>query len=299
MTVEVWQHVRRELDRWSDQGLKAKIWVRDDDACEISDQLMRLRSLADRHGINIGLAVIPGMIRDDLVEALPGMQNSFHPMCHGWVHANYGQPGRPEEFGDGRPLSALRHDAEQAFKAFSGYFGSENVIFVPPFGRVTDALVNDLPRIGFSGLSVGPGLIERTMVRLNLRFPWTTSIKLPVATIATRSSVPRLDVQVDVIDWGRRTARDRSTVAAELVANLYLRRKGLLPCDHPVGLLTHHLAHDEPIWQLCDEVLGVLTRHDAVEPVSAALLQRPVPSEARRQRTVLQSADTSAFSRPG
>jgi hypothetical protein len=30
--------------------------------------------------------------------------------------------------------------------------------------------------------------------------------------------------------------------------------------DEPIGLLTHHLVHDEPIWFFCEQVLDHLLR---------------------------------------
>jgi peptidoglycan/xylan/chitin deacetylase (PgdA/CDA1 family) len=284
MTTEAWDTVRRELDRWADQGLTARFWLRDDDACALSVHLTRLHALADRHDITIGLAVIPGKIERDLVRALSGLKNRFHPMCHGWNHENYGRPGEPEEFGHGRPLSALRLDAEQAYKVFSDYFGGGDAIFVPPFARITSALVDCLSQIGFAAVSTGPGVLERAVLRLDGRLPWIPVVKLPV-----RSPVPRIDVHIDLIDWQRRTARDQGSVAVELAANLRLRRRGFLPVNHPVGFLTHHLVHDEAIWRLCDELFGMLRRHVSVEILSAASLIRPV----RQGSPSAQSKDAS------
>jgi hypothetical protein len=270
MIAPAWQSVRQELDRWSLQGLKARFWVRDDDACEMSGQLDRLRGLADRHDINIGLAIIPAKVHHNLVNAFPHLGKRFQPMCHGWQHANYGQAGQPEEFGDCRPLRALREDAEKAYKVFTGHFGIDCPIFVPPFSRIASDLVTDLPRIGFAGLSAGPGLMERRLLRLSAHLPW-----MPVLRLRTETPVPRFDVQIDLIDWSRSTARQPETVAADLVANLRLRRRGFLPCDRPIGLLTHHLVHDEPIWRLCDDILEMLKRHEAVGFLSAAHLIVP------------------------
>jgi peptidoglycan/xylan/chitin deacetylase (PgdA/CDA1 family) len=247
--------------------------------------------LADTFNVNIGLAVIPGRIEHEFVHALLAADRAFFPMCHGWNHTNYGRPGEPEEFGHGRPFDAIRSDAEQAYKVFAGYFGADNAIFVPPFGRITSALLQELSHIGFAGVSTGPRFLERTLLRLNLRLEWTPVVKIP-----RRTTIPRFDVQIDVIDWKRRTARNSASIAAELVANLGLRRRGFLPFDHPVGLLTHHLAHDEPIWRLCNELLEALRRHDAVEPLNANDLLRLVPERALldKSRCSIRSVDASS-----
>jgi peptidoglycan/xylan/chitin deacetylase (PgdA/CDA1 family) len=285
MITKTWRDVRRELDRWADQGLKARFWIRDDDACELSAQLSRLQALAHTYNVNIGLAVIPGSVRSDFIPWLLAANRAFFPMCHGWNHANYGRPGKPEEFGNGRPLAAVRRDAEQAYEVFSGHFGATNVVFVPPFGRIAPALIEDLPRIGFTALSTGPRRSERMMLRLDLRLPWTPAIRIP-----RPSGIPRFDIHVDVIDWTRRTARDRDAIAAELLANLRLRRRGMLPSSHPIGLLTHHLAHDEAIWRSCHELLDALCGHEAVEPLDADRLFRTAP-----QRPLVSAASLDAW----
>lgn len=271
MTVGAWQGVQHELDRWAYQGLKARFWVRDDDAVELSPQLSQLQAFAERFQLEIGLAVIPAKIQQDLVAALADQGLRFLPMCHGWLHANYGRPGRPEEFGPGRPLAALRRDAEQSYAVFSGYFGQKHAVFVPPFGQIKPALIQHLPQIGFSAISMGPGWSERAALRLVGRAPWAPSIK-----IRRTSEIPRIDVQIDVIDWKRKTARTPDVVAADLLANLRLRRKRCIPLDDPIGILTHHLVHDKAIWRLCDQLLDMLCQHAATARVTATQLVRSV-----------------------
>jgi hypothetical protein len=295
MTNEAWQDISRELDRWTDRGLTARFWVRDDDAHEMSAQLARLHAFAERYDLNVGLAVIPGRIRSDFPPVLADMKRRFHPMCHGWNHANYGRAGKPEEFGDGRPLAALRSDAGLAYKAFSEFFGGKETFFVPPFGRIAPTLLKELPRIGFAAVSLtGPNALERGVLRLSSHLSW-----LPVVKIPSNSAIPRFDTHVDVIDWTRRTARDASAVAAELVANLRLRRRGFLPSDRPIGLLTHHLAHDENIWRLCDELLDVLRRHKAIEALNADCLLHSVRRSSPSKSAALGIPSESVSRRHG
>ena len=293
-TSDTWRDVRQELDRWADLGLKARFWIRDDDACELSPQLTRLQTLALTYDINVGLAVIPGKVKGEVVDWLLAAKRAFFPMCHGWQHTNYGRSGQPEEFGDNRPFAAVRLDAEHAYCAFTRYFGASDAIFVPPFGRIASALVEELPRIGFAAISTGPRLLERAMLRLHLRLRWTPIMKIP-----RKGPLPRFDVQIDVIDWERRTARDRAEIAAELVANLSLRRRGLLPPGHPVGLLTHHLAHDEAVWHLCHDLLDGLGQHEAVEPLGADSLFCLVPQRPLRGGARFDSRPADASSHPG
>jgi predicted deacetylase len=262
--TEAWRGMVRELDVWKDGGLRARFWVRDDDAVEMSGQLAQLHDIADRHELNIGLAVIPGKMRPGFVDILAQMRKRFYPMCHGWVHADYGRPGKPGEFGRDRPFSRLRSDAEQAYTVFSNCFGTTRAIFVPPNGRITFGLRKALPRIGFAAVSTGPSYFERKILRMSSALPW-----MPAVAIRMASVIPRFDVHIDVMDWRRKTARDSEAVAAEIVENLHLRRRGFLAPDHPIGLLTHHLVHDEQVWRLCNELLDALSAHETVDFVRA------------------------------
>jgi hypothetical protein len=258
--ADAWHSVRDELDCWVNSGLKAKFWVRDDDAIEPSEQLMRLRSLAASHDIRVGLAVIPGCVSRDLIKFLDRNAPQFYPMCHGWKHVNYNLKKRPAEFGPDRPISGLVSDAKSAFRVFSELFGSARAIFVPPFNRVTPTLIKSLPDIGFLGVSLMPNYFERKILQVGSRLNYNMPIKIPDFNVG-----PRIDVHIDVINWRARTAREIPAIANELVQHLRVRRLGFLRADAPIGLLTHHLVHDERIWRLCRDILGTLQSHQAVE----------------------------------
>jgi hypothetical protein len=261
MMSPLWENTRRELDLWAAQGLKAVFWVRDDDAFETSAQLARLHDLAVGHDITIGLAVIPAKLHPSLPLYMGKDGRRFHPMCHGWQHINHaGSGSKPAEFGRQRPVSALVNDARLAYRTFSDYFGEMNVVFVPPFGRISRTLVRALPEIGYTGISGAAGWLER---KLSLLSDW--NIRIPTVEPSCWSSIPRLDVQIDPIDWRNRTAHDPATIGQSLVRCLRARRSGLLASNLPIGLVTHHLAHDENVWQACDAVLQLLRRHEAIE----------------------------------
>jgi hypothetical protein len=256
-----WEAARRELDCWAIQGLKADFWVRDDDAVEISPQLARLHDLAENYDITIGLAVIPAKLHPSLPRYMSRDGQRFYPMCHGWRHINYAKGGRrPAEFGRQRPNSELVNDACLAYRAFAGYFGDNGVVFVPPYGRISKKLVKALPEIGFSGLSGAAGWLERKLSHLS---DW--NIRIPTVAPLSWSGVPRLDVQIDPIDWRNRTAHDPATISQALVRCLRARRNGWLASSLPIGFVTHHLAHNETIWQACDAVLRLVRRHEAVQ----------------------------------
>ncbi|WP_407158779.1 hypothetical protein [Bradyrhizobium sp. STM 3557] len=251
---------RRELDLWAARGLKASFWMRDDDAVEVSDSLVLLREIAARYAVKIGLAVIPGQAVPELTSFLETNARHFYPMCHGWQHINYNTRHKPAEFGAERPHPKLVHDAELALGSFSAAFRHVKPIFVPPFNRITPALIRALPRVGFFGVSLMPTLLEQKLARLGSKI----NVALPVPLPDLRSS-NRIDVHIDLINWQTRSAQDYRLLAQQLVRELRYRRLGYLRTDSPIGLLTHHLAHNLSIWRACDDVLGFLRSHPAVQ----------------------------------
>jgi hypothetical protein len=256
----VWDKARRELDRWANCGLTARFWVRDDDAIEPSAKLDQLQKLAAKYNIRVGLAIIPGKVLPSLIHYLDVNQKQFYPMCHGWKHVDYGRKNKPAEFGPDRPLSKIISDAESAFQLFSSQFDAVKPIFVPPYNRITPAVARALPNVGFFGVSLMPNFIERKMLQFAPQLAWPNFLKVPA-----RSKSPRIDVHLDMIDWKSNGARATERIVDDLLSNLRGRRLGFLPDATPIGLLTHHLVHNEEIWHACNEALEVLQSHEAVE----------------------------------
>jgi hypothetical protein len=231
--------------------------MRDDDACEVTPQLDRLAAIARRRDLKIGLAVIPSKLTDALVSYLDADGTCFLPMCHGWSHTNYGSAEKPGEFGPDRPLAATRADCERALERFVTRFRQHPAIFVPPFGCITKDMEAILGDVGFAGLSNGPSLNLARLARLHVKFEALPPN--PIWPLRARA----LDVHVDPINWRRKTAHAPEHIAAQLLGELRLRRKGYIPSSNPIGLLTHHLVHDEAIWSVCDELLDVLQSEPA------------------------------------
>jgi len=109
-------------------------------------------------------------------------------------------------------------------------------VFVPPWNRLDDRLLPSLRAAGFSGLSArGPRALPR------------------VTGITVR------DVSVDIIDWRvTRGFRGAAAVLGEIVGGLAARRAGGVDADQgALGILTHHLVHDDAAW----DFLATLGRH--------------------------------------
>jgi hypothetical protein len=111
-------------------------------------------------------------------------------------------------------------------------------VLVPPHNRIAPALRAALPGAGWRGLSAG---LE----------PRPT----PIAGLA------EVNAHVDIMNWTTRGFAGEPAALGALIAALAARREGRADAAEPVGILTHHLAHDEPAWAFTDALLARLAAH--------------------------------------
>jgi len=203
------------------------LWWRDDDAVADSPALGRLMDLADRVEAPLTLAVIPAHLTPSLAPAIAGRNVTV--AVHGWSHESHAPPGgKNAEFGAHRPHAAMLGDAGRGKAVIDEAFGAQALpLFIPPWNRLDPAL--PLADLGYEGLSVY-GQRE----------------------ITSAHGLTRFDAHLDPIDW-RGT---RSAVAPQGFVDQLVK---LLDSDAPIGLMTHHLVHDEAIWALVEGVVARLT----------------------------------------
>lgn len=236
-----WAALDAALAQLAEAGTPVTFWWRDDDAVAHTPQLNRLLALVRRLKAPLALAVIPGSLQGSLAgrlaeEALAAV------LVHGLSHANHAPPGEKKaEFGPHRSLSQLAGDAAQGLGWIRAAFADRAMpVFVPPWNRIAPELPALLPGLGFTGLST---FGER------------------------RTSVPGLahvNTHIDPIDWRHgRGLRPHEALVAE-VARIVQASAGGANRAGPIGLLTHHLVHDEATWAFCEELLGRLAAHSSV-----------------------------------
>lgn len=234
-----WLALEAELDLWGAAGRTATWWWRDDDAVAATPALDRL--LALKGPLPLTLAVIPARLEPSLAARLAAVP-SVRIAVHGWAHANHAPDGaKKAEFGPSRPLAERRADAARGREVLVDAFGpAAGGLFVPPWNRIADDMAPALADLGFRALSA----------------------------FAPRKAAPPTDLAVvdthlDPIAWRDGGAFVGDEVALGiLVRHLAAQRESHTP-DVPVGLLTHHLAHDDATWEFVRRLTMFLAVHNA------------------------------------
>ncbi|WP_262296326.1 glycosyltransferase [Microvirga sesbaniae] len=237
-----WSPLDRALDRARDRDCPVGFWWRDDDAVADTPQLDRLLGLARRYEAGIGLAVVPAGIEASLAARLAQERTAF-ALVHGWSHANHAPAGEKKaEFGRHRGLDVMAADLERALHGARERLGSKLLpVFVPPWNRISRDLVAGLPRLGFRGMSA---FTDRASAH-------------PVPGLL------QINTHVDPIDWhGTRGLADPASIIADLASAVERRATGRADRGEPIGFLTHHLAHDDVIWSLCERLIAHLAARD-------------------------------------
>ena len=255
-----WSDLDDELDAWGAEGRVATLWWRDDDAAAPAPALGRLAGLAREHGVTVGLAVIPALAQPSLAPWLESVRAEV--LQHGWAHRNHAANGEKKaELGRHRASDIVTAELSKGFGKLGEYAGDRLLpVLVPPWNRIDPGLVQELPHIGFQGLSTfGPRRAAEPAPGLG-----------------------QTNCHVDVVDWrGGRDFVGCDRALAAVVAHLAARRRGSADPAEPTGLLTHHLVHEESIWTFIARFLERTRQHPAARwlaPSEAILGERHAAS---------------------
>lgn len=234
MNDTTWQPLIEALGRWRYAGRRPTFWLRDDDAIEPTPALDRLVALTGKHDLPLGLAVIPAHAEEALAHQIADKPH-VTALVHGWSHDNHAPPqAKKQELGPHRPAEIVLDELAQALRRIEHLFGAQSApLLVPPWNRIDAPLVPHLTGLGYRGLSV-------------FGKPKPAEIRIVNST-------------VDIIDWhGTRGCRDHGVLVGEIVEQLdaALADSG----QPPIGLLTHHLVHDEAAWDFLERLFKVAAR---------------------------------------
>ena len=230
----IWKPLVDELDRWRLAGRQPRFWLRDDDAIVPTDLLDRLLATTAKSGVPLALAVIPAHTDEQLASRLSSEPHAT-VLVHGWAHENHAPEGqKKQELGLHRPEHAVGAELAAGLALLQRLHGPNAApVLVPPWNRIDRALIPLLPQLGFSALSV-----------FGQPFP------APLAIVNST---------VDIIDWhGTRGGRDHGVLVGEIVAQL---QADFSETSAPIGILSHHLVHDDAAWTFLEELFAVTNKH--------------------------------------
>jgi hypothetical protein len=146
----------------------------------------------------------------------------------------------------GRAIATIEAELRRGQATLVDAFGAAFLaVLVPPWNRLDRKLIGRLTACGFSGLS--------TYGRCG--------------TPEAAADLIQVNAHLDPIDWrGERLFVGEVAALERLIA--------VLDPDEPIGILSHHLAMDEPGWRFLDQLLGVLAAHPGAALCNAADLFR-------------------------
>jgi hypothetical protein len=228
---DLWQPVAAALADYSRLGISPEFWLRDDDASCPAAALDRLLELTARFEIPVALAIIPACTGEDLAARLAPHSHAA-PIVHGWAHKNHAGTGeKKQEFGPHRPLAEMQNELNRGLKIMNDFYPERLVpMFVPPWNRIAPELIGYLDEAGYSALSCfGP------------------------AGVPTGDGIAKINTHVDLMDRGGKTCKDHGVLTRLLADAL---TQSLAGERYPIGILTHHLVHDEAAWNFLENLFS-------------------------------------------
>ena len=238
---------RQELDQWSDAGLEATVWWRNDDTGTDGPQLGRLLEIATAAGAIVHLAAIPEHLTKAERSTISQADCAW-VLQHGFSHIDHAPPGEGSwELGNHRPVSVTLGELAEGKTRLEDAFGDRFIpVLTPPWGRIAPEIAGQLPDIGVHCVSLTTARPAR------YRMP----------------NLLEISVCCDPINWrgGAHFAGSEKTMR-HFVDHLRRRRQCHLSGggdgDEPSGLLTHHLDHDLEIWAFVETLVNALSNHPA------------------------------------
>jgi hypothetical protein len=209
-----------------------------------------LLALCNRYEVAIVLAVIPEPTGEDLARHLNDVDLASVAV-HGWRHANHAPENeKKQELGKHRSTVEVVDELSRGLSKLSALYGQKSLpMLVPPWNRIDRAFMPELPEIGFHAVSsFADALVAEETKKLAV-----------------------INTHLDIIDWSTRRGDDPGELVKLFVTELRKSREGSF---HPIGVLTHHLAHDETAWDFLDQLLEMTALGDMCEWLTGPQLLR-------------------------
>ncbi len=237
--MTTWADLERELAAWQAADRTASFWWRDDDAAAANEPLERLFALAARTGVPLALAAIPASAEPGLARHLAVAPPGSALLQHGYDHRNHAPDGEKKwELGGHRPATEVVAELVRGWARLRALFGEACLpVLVPPWNRIAPEITAALPASGYSGLSTfGPRRAPEPAPGLH-----------------------QVNCHIDLFRWKpARRFLGTEQVLEHLVGILAAQRGRAPAAAEPIGIMTHHLVHDEEAWQFLEALLRLL-----------------------------------------
>lgn len=253
-----WRRLTETLAALRRAGRVAPIWLRDDDAIEMSDALRVFLDRLAKHQIPAALAAIPSKLSEGFASEISRYPDA-RLLVHGWAHLNHAlAPEKKCEFPGSRSLREMEKEACGALARLKMLAPAAALpVFAPPWNRMAPELQPRLAECGYAGLS----MFSRKRRLIDDGAPSRRDTHWdPIAWRQGGGLLPEgelLDGLCDLLE------QELSGDALELI-----------------GLLTHHLVHDGWIARFLEEVLSALADSGAVRFLSADEVFGVTPSSS-------------------
>lgn len=244
-----WSWLQQELDRWSDAGLEASLWWRDDDATRDCDRLQQLFSLSQRCQVPLAIAAIPSRLHASLVDAV-NKHTQVTVLQHGYTHQNHADAGELKlELGGLRDIQTISSDLHLGFEQLDDQFGVQFCpVLVPPWNRIDESVLPRLREVGLHGIST---------YRVCKQQP-------------TDGTILQVNTHMDPVHWRHNQGFIGVYPAiAILIQHLLARRTGYRDIAEPTGVLSHHLVYNHACWQFTEDLFHFLNAHPATRWLDA------------------------------
>ena len=251
MSFDPIQMLDAEIALWEESGLTPRLWWRDDDTTELSVPLSKLSDLAAQFKVPVLLAVIPSLAKQEL-SAFVSSNPWLDAATHGFSHTNHGdQDTKKTELTEnslGRSVQDVAQELITSRKNMEDMFGlAASQILVPPWNRISTSALQTLPSIGFKLLST------------------FTDQKLS-------TDIHQINCHIDLMHWRPdRLAKTIREVTDELLICLQDRRISDYP-KQPIGILSHHLVHDENAWEATEFLMSYFAKQPCIKTLTQAEL---------------------------
>ena len=204
-------------------------------------------SISESAGVSVGLAVIPVFASESLATWLRE-HDTVSVLVHGFVYVSHALSGENRaEFGTHRPLENMLGEFSLGWARIAELFRDRCLpLFVPPWNRFSDVLLDKLATTGLTGVSTYQSRGSATPVH----------------------GVRQTNGHVDIFEWKAPRGFVGETHALRLL--IEPRRLHKVDAAEATGILTHHKDHDEDCWAFLEDLQMFTGKHPTVDWLDAS-----------------------------